>query len=159
MVFAIVQSLFCVMLMIRNVISSKERQLGFWLLYRLKGSRYNIFRPSNRSEGGVAMDLRIVGLRIKEAREAKNLTQEDLAALVDLSPTHISVIERGLKAVKLDKFVAIANALDVSADRLLFDVVTRSVDGVANELSQAIKKFPPDEQKRIIKAVRAYVED
>ena len=51
------------------------------------------------------MDLRIVGLRIKEAREAKNLTQEDLAALVDLSPTHISVIERGLKAVKLDKFV------------------------------------------------------
>ena len=159
MVFAIVQSLFCVMLMIHNVIRSKERQLGFWLLYRLKGRRYNIFRPSNRSEGGVAMDLRIVGLRIKEAREAKNLTQEDLAALVDLSPTHISVIERGLKAVKLDKFVAIANALDVSADRLLVDVVTRSVDGVANELSQAIKKFPPDEQKRIIKAVRAYVED
>ena len=105
------------------------------------------------------MDLRIVGLRIKEAREAKNLTQEDLAALVDLSPTHISVIERGLKAVKLDKFVAIANALDVSADRLLDDVVTRSIDGVANELSQAIKKFPLDEQKRIIKAVRAYVED
>lgn len=147
------------MLMICNMISSKERQLGFWLLYRLKGNGYNIFRPSNRSEGGVAMDLRIVGLRIKEAREAKNLTQEDLAALVDLSPTHISVIERGLKAVKLDKFVAIANALDVSADRLLVDVVTRSVDGVANELSQAIKKFPPDEQKRIIKAVRAYVED
>ena len=44
----------------------------------------------------------------------------------------------GLKAVKLDKFVAIANALDVSADRLLVDVVTRSVDGVANELSQEV---------------------
>ena len=141
------------------LISSKERILVFWLLYRLKDSRYNIFRTNNRSEGGVTMDLRVVGLRIKEAREAKNLTQEDLAALVDLSPTHISVIERGLKAVKLDKFVAIANALDVSADRLLVDVVTRSVDGVANELSQAIKKYPPDEQKRIIKAVRAYVED
>ena len=147
------------MLMIRNMISSKERQLGFWLLYRLKGSRYNIFRPSNRSEGGVAMDLRIVGLRIKEAREAKNLTQEDLAALVDLSPTHISVIERGLKAVKLDKFVAIANALDVSADRLLVDVVTRSVDGVVNEFSQSIKKLPPDEQKRVVKAIKAYFED
>ena len=70
-----------------------------------------------------------------------------------------AVREALIKAVKLDKFVAIANALDVSADRLLVDVVTRSVDGVANELSQAIKKFPPDEQKRIIKAVRAYVED
>ena len=39
------------------------------------------------------MDSKLVGQRIKSAREAKNLSQEDLAALVDLSPTHISVIE------------------------------------------------------------------
>ena len=43
------------------------------------------------------MDFSKVGYRIKIAREAKNLSQEDLAALVDLSPTHISVIERGKK--------------------------------------------------------------
>ena len=147
------------MLIISNATRSKEQKVGFRLLYTNKDSRYNIFRTNNRSKGDVAMDLKAVGLRIKDAREAKNLTQEDLAALVDLSPTHVSVIERGVKAVKLDKFVAIANALDVSADRLLADVVTRSVDGVANELSQAIKKYPVDEQKRIIKAVRAYVED
>lgn len=105
------------------------------------------------------MDLVAVGQRIREAREAKKYTQEDLAALVDLSPTHISVIERGVKVVKLDKFVAIANALDVSADRLLVDVVTRSVDGISNELSESIKKYPLDEQKRILRAVRAYIED
>ena len=34
------------------------------------------------------MDLKAVGQRIKAAREAKNLTQEELAALVSLSPTH-----------------------------------------------------------------------
>lgn len=60
------------------------------------------------------MDLKAVGQRIKMAREAKGLTQEDLAAMVELSPTHVSVIERGLKAAKLDTFVAIANALEVS---------------------------------------------
>ena len=38
------------------------------------------------------MDLKAVGQRIKAAREAKNLTQEELAALVSLSPTHVSVI-------------------------------------------------------------------
>ena len=43
------------------------------------------------------MDAQAVGQRIKAAREAKGLTQEGLAALVDLSPTHVSVIERGLK--------------------------------------------------------------
>ena len=55
------------------------------------------------------MDLKAVGQRIKAAREAKNLTQEELAALVSLSPTHVSVIERGLKVTKLDTFIAIAN--------------------------------------------------
>ena len=50
------------------------------------------------------MDMKAVGRRIKMAREEKNLTQEDLASLVDISSTHISVIERGLKVVKLDTF-------------------------------------------------------
>ena len=35
------------------------------------------------------MDLKAVGLRIKAAREAKNLTQENLAALL-ISAQHIS---------------------------------------------------------------------
>ena len=100
------------------------------------------------------MDLKAVGLRIKTAREAKGLTQENLAALVDLSSTHISVIERGMKTVRLDTFVAIANALDVSADTLLVDVVTHSVNG----LPEAIRTLPPDEQKRLMKALKAYLE-
>ncbi len=104
------------------------------------------------------MDLKAVGQRIKAAREAKNLTQEELAALVNLSTTHVSVIERGLKVTKLDTFVAIANALDVSADALLIDFVTHSVTGVTNELSDMIGKLPKDEQKRILNAVRALVD-
>lgn len=104
------------------------------------------------------MDLKAVGQRIKAAREARNLTQEELAALVNLSTTHVSVIERGLKVTKLDTFVAIANALDVSADSLLIDVVTHSVTGVTNELSDMIGKLPKDEQKRILNAVRALVD-
>lgn len=104
------------------------------------------------------MDLKAVGQRIKAAREAKNLTQEELAALVNLSTTHISVIERGLKVTKLDTFVAIANALDVSADSLLIDVVAHSVTGVTNELSEKIEKLPKGEQIRILNAVRALVD-
>lgn len=105
------------------------------------------------------MDMKAVGLRIKKAREAKKLTQEDLAALVELSPTHISVIERGMKTVKLDKFVAIANALDVSADSLLVDVAIHSVEGVTSELAQAIKKLQPQEQCRCIRAIKANISD
>lgn len=105
------------------------------------------------------MDLKAVGQRIKDAREAKNLTQEELAALVNLSSTHVSVIERGLKVTKLDTFVAIANALDVSADELLVDVVAHSVTGVSNRLSDKISSLPMKEQKKIIKVVQTLIEE
>lgn len=65
------------------------------------------------------MDLKAIGRRIKIAREQKGLTQEALAELVDLTPMHISVIERGFKPTKLETFCRIANVLGVSADTLL----------------------------------------
>ncbi len=104
------------------------------------------------------MDLSAIGSRIKVARERKHLTQEDLAAIVDLSPTHISVIERGVKPPKLATLIAIANALDVSADTLLQDVVGRSVEGVSNELATEIMKLPAKERTKIINAIRALTE-
>ena len=103
------------------------------------------------------MDLKAVGQRIKSAREAKNLTQEELAALVNLSPTHVSVIERGLKVTKLDTFVAIANVLEVSADELLVDVVNCAANGVASNLSAAIEVLPHEEKIRVLKVVAALI--
>ena len=104
------------------------------------------------------MDLSAIGSRIKVARERKHLTQEDLAAIVDLSPTHISVIERGVKPPKLATLVAIANALDVSADTLLQDVVERSEEGVFNKLAADIMKLPVKERNKIINAIRTLTE-
>jgi len=104
------------------------------------------------------MDLCAIGTRIKAAREKAGMTQEDLAAVLEMSPTHISVIERGVKAPKLETFIKIANALKVSSDTLLQDVVTYSSDGVASELSVTISKLPKKEQERILNAVRALTE-
>lgn len=104
------------------------------------------------------MDLCAIGARIKAARERAGLTQEDLAAELDMSPTHISVLERGRKAPKLETLVNIANTLHVSTDMLLQDVVVCATDGLASELSVAITKLKPKEQERIINAIRALTE-
>ena len=69
------------------------------------------------------MNQKAIGRRIKAAREKKGMTQEQLAEWVELSPMHVSVIERGVKLPKLETLINIANVLDVSADVLLQDVV------------------------------------
>ena len=104
------------------------------------------------------MDLSAVAKRVYEARKAKNLTQEELAAKADISATHISVLERGVKLPNLDTFIAIANALDVSADYLLQDVVNRSVPVQYSELSELLENQPVDVQKRINRALKAFLE-
>ena len=43
------------------------------------------------------MDMIAIGSKIKEARERAHLTQDELAEIIDISPTHMSVIERGVK--------------------------------------------------------------
>ena len=104
------------------------------------------------------MDLCAIGARIKAAREKAGMTQEDLAAALQMSPTHISVIERGVKSPKLETLVRIANTLKVSSDMLLQDVVTYSSDGIASELSGVISKLPKKDQERILNAIRVLTE-
>lgn len=105
------------------------------------------------------MDGKAVGRRIKEAREKRHLTQEELAARIDISPTHVSVIERGTKIPRLDTFVAIANALEVSGDALLLDVVDHAAESQASDLSAALKGLPWEEKRRILKVVRTLMEE
>ena len=104
------------------------------------------------------MDMIAVGNRIKEAREQAHLTQEDLAEIVDISPTHMSVIERGAKTPRLDTFVKIVNALKLSSDALLQDVIPPVSDTIIAELSVRIGSLPPKEQSRILNAIRALTE-
>ena len=104
------------------------------------------------------MDLCAIGARIKTARERAGLTQEDLAAELEMSPTHISVLERGVKAPKLETLVKIANTLHVSTDTLLQDVVHYAADGIASELSSAVSRLSKKDQERILNAVRALIE-
>ena len=84
------------------------------------------------------MDQAAIGSRIKAARERAHLTQEQLAEIVDISPTHMSVIERSVKTPKLDTFVRIANALGVSADALLQDVVEHANESVMSDPSHVL---------------------
>ena len=104
------------------------------------------------------MDMTAIGIKIKEARDLAHLTQEDLSEIVDISPTHMSVIERVVKTPKLDTFVKIIKALNLSADALLLDGVDQLNDSIVTELSMRIGRLPQKDQERILNAIRALTE-
>lgn len=102
------------------------------------------------------MDTKPIGRRIKAAREARKMTQEQLAEVVELSTMHMSVLERGHKPPKLETLVRIANALDVSADNLLQDVVNRSCETTPTEITNLVAGLPQADQLRILNTLKAY---
>ena len=67
------------------------------------------------------MELRKkLGLRIKQIRESKNLSREDVAFACDFSGSYMGMIERAENDFKISKLFSIAKALDVDV-RELFD--------------------------------------
>ena len=69
------------------------------------------------------MRLESIGKNIRKYRLMKKLRQEDLAEKADLSINYVGAIERGENTPSLESLIAIINALGVSADMILADVL------------------------------------
>ncbi|MBD5153855.1 MAG: helix-turn-helix transcriptional regulator [Oscillibacter sp.] len=61
-----------------------------------------------------------VGANIQKVRELNGYTQEQLSEILNITPNHLSAIERGVTGATLEKIVQLCNLFDVSADYLLF---------------------------------------
>lgn len=58
------------------------------------------------------------GNRVRELRQKKGLSQEELSFKADMHRTYIGMIERAEKNITLINIEKIANALDISIENL-----------------------------------------
>ena len=65
------------------------------------------------------INFKHIGRRVKEIRNAKGMSQAELAEQIDMSVPYISLIETGTKKASLSTLILIANALGVTVDTLL----------------------------------------
>ena len=65
-------------------------------------------------------DFMALGQAIKKAREAKGMTREQLAEIIDVAPRHIQSIENGGQYPSFPLFVRLVTMFDISADQYLF---------------------------------------
>lgn len=107
-----------------------------------------------QKEESMNIDYQSIGKRIKTARIRMDITQERLAELVNLSPSHLSNIETGSTKLSLPTIIHLANALHVSVDELLADSVVQSKPIFEDEI-QSILKDCDDYEIRIIADIAA----
>lgn len=103
------------------------------------------------------INYKALGKRIKLARIEKDLTQEKLAEMVNLSPTHMSNIESGTANVSLPSLVNIANALSLSLDDLLSDSVIYARASLEREFQQILDSCNEYEMRVVRDAAQAIV--
>ena len=103
------------------------------------------------------MGLESIGKHISEFRHLRKLRQEDLAEITGLSTNYIGAVERGEKIPSLETFIDILNALSVSADVVLSDVLQEGYQVKATKLSDQIKDLPEKDQKRIFDVIEALI--
>jgi len=103
-----------------------------------------IFRASYTK----TMDIRaLFGRNLKVYRKKRRLSQEQLSEIVDISPMHLSKIERGLTFVSADLLEKLSESLEIPAARLF----CRDHEEIYGD--DVLKKFDRITEKHLIQAM------
>ena len=101
--------------------------------------------------------MKSIGENIRKYRKANNMRQEDLAEKTELSANYIGMIERGEKLPSLETFINIANALDVSADMLMYGLVAKSEESKSSELSEKIASLSKEDKQKVFEIIETFI--
>lgn len=106
----------------------------------------------------MAIDYSVIGSRIKKARLAKGMTQDDLASKIDISVAFLSRVERGSSHINLKRLNQLCDLLDVSEGYLLNGASSNSQNYLDKEFTDLIKSVSPETQKMIYNVAKTIVD-
>ena len=101
------------------------------------------------------------GEKIKRMRKNRNLTQEQLAEMIDISPRNLSGIEVGANFVKAETLEKILIALNTSTEELFSNVEIKENKELLADIIKDVKSVENDNSKlkRIYKMVKFFVNE
>ena len=84
-----------------------------------------------------------IGLKIKEFRDQRGLTQKELADLIEMGNTTIANYEKGFRTPKKNTLFKIANALNVTIDDL-FPVLKQTDNSIIESIEEILSQLDPE---------------
>ena len=104
------------------------------------------------------LDFQTIGSKIKKRRKSLGITQEAIANLLDINPSHISNIECGRANPSLTALVQIANILECSVDCFLEEEYTYQTDDINEDslnkrISDKLKYCDMEKKIKILKMI------
>ena len=97
-----------------------------------------------------------IGDRIREAREVRNLTRDELAYAVGVSSKFMYEIETGRKGFSARKLIRISQALSVSCE---FIMLGTGLDLQRKNLAEILSKFNNRELNKLDKMINTIRKD
>ena len=88
-----------------------------------------------------------IGLKIKEFRDQRGLTQKELADLIEMGNTTIANYEKGFRTPKKNTLFKIANALNVTIDDL-FPILKQSDNSIIESVEEILFQLDPEPYQR-----------
>ncbi len=104
------------------------------------------------------MDIKkLIGLRIKELRNNRGLTQEKLAELMGINPVYMSGIERGKENPTLNTLINLSNALDVEIGDIFASLESFDPKKARIKLEKIAQEATPEQLKLISKLLNVVI--
>ena len=107
--------------------------------------------------GGSGIGLESIGGNIRKFRLMKKFRLEDLAEKAGLSTNYVGAIERGEKVPSLEALIDIVNALGISADMVLCDVVHTGYEVRHSLLAERLEKLSQEDRARIYDVIETLI--
>ena len=85
-----------------------------------------------------------LGEKIRRVRKSRNLTQEELSEMIDISPRSLSNIEVGTCFVKAETLEKIIDSLNITTEELFANEHIKTKNELIVEINNLIKKAEKD---------------
>lgn len=103
--------------------------------------------------------IAVTGQRIRQLRNAKKLSQEELALRSGINPAYLGHLERGLKCPTIDTVNKIASALDISlSDFFNFDSNSTDIKFSVKRIQTTMQSVSCEDANKIAKIVESMVD-